>query len=466
MADYNEQEVLATQEAIRRTYQAAGVPFSPFDDASVVWSNRTTYDATAGGMGWAASREKHLAELRAALGSQPAPGPQPPSPDPPAGEGDALAGRLRGEDGGGGPRLVDDLGPYRWACVTAFDALHLASLGEWDRLARYATWTRGVGGTGWRVFLNWKVTGFDFRSTPGYFALLQRLCTFTRDQSLRLQGVAICDQIPGGLAAQQDFLDQAFGVLSRFDHAVGECANEPYNGNSELPTLFRRTSAWGNLLVARGMCRPDANPAEPDPHNRPYLPSLGWTSYETGRSEDWYRKVGKDGMEIRNGVLSSADGSHDAVINNEPMGAAEAYQPGRRSNRPDEFFLAGCAASFFTSGVTGHGDSQTMQLCTVPGPIETACIRQLFRGVRIVPFEAPVWEYARYGPSHPPAPMPVEPDPLDGDESRIHSKVGPTEAVSLNYRFLLPGHEAWRPQGVNGWRTVLQDGPYVRSVRG
>ena len=64
--------------------------------------------------------------------------------------------------------------------------------------------------------------------------------------------------------------------------------------------------------------------------------------------------------------------------------------------------------------------------------------------------------------------MPVEKDALDdapGKEIRIHSMVGPTKAVSINYHYLLPGHDAWKPRGINGWRTVLQDGPCVLSER-
>lgn len=453
MADYNEQEVLLTQDAIRRTYQAAGQALNSFDDASVVWSNRTTYDATAGGMGWAAAREKHLAELRAALGAQP-PGQPSPSPVPPDGLGDPLAGRLRGEDGGAGPRLVDDRGPWTWKMATAFDALRLLITGQEAQVRTYSRWVRGVGGNGLRVFGNWAVTGLDFRQVDDYWGWLRRLCTLTREEQLRMEFCAVCDHIPNGFDAQQTFITQVSGVLAEFDHAVLTLGNEPYQ-NMEDPQRF--TIPRGPL-TARGMCNPN------DPAALPYLPSAGYTVYQTIRSDDWMRKVGKDGFEIRNG-FGSFPGTKDAPINTEMMGAAETYQPGRRSNRPDEFFMAGVAAALFTSGATAHGDSQTMQWCQVPGPTEAACVAELFRGISLVPVAAPTWEYARYGPAHPPAPMPVEPDPLDGDESRIHSMVGPTEAVSVNYNFLLPGHAAWRPAGVNGWRTVLQDGPYVRSVR-
>lgn len=463
MAEYREEEVVAFQQDVINAYASVG---RQTDLNNVVWSARMVFDATAGGMGYPAARQKHLQVLKQELGSVT---PVPPLPVPPNGGGDQLRGRLRSENNGSGPRLIDDIGPFKWKFVTAFDALRLVTTkkqSDIDKLRAYCAWVRSVNGNGLRVFLNWNVSKLDFRLVPDFFACLQTLGEITHDEHLRLLGTAICDQIPDGLTAQQDFLDKAFQVLNRFEHTIGECANEPYNNNSVLPSLFKRSSLWGNLTVARGMCSPDANPASGNPNDKPYLPSLGWTTYQTGRSDDWYRKVGKDGMEIRNGVLTTADGSHDGTINNEMMGAAETYQTGRRSNRPDEFFMAGVAAAMFNSGATGHGDSTTMQLCNIPGPTETECIRQLFRGVDIVPVGSPTWEYARYGVNHPPAPMPVEPDPIDGDDSRIHSMINGSVAVSINYRFLLDGHGSWKPQGINDWRTEFQDGPFVQSKRG
>ena len=43
--------------------------------------------------------------------------------------------------------------------------------------------------------------------------------------------------------------------------------------------------------------------------------------------------------------------------------------------------------------------------------------------------------------------------------------VGPAQAVSINYHYLDAGHNVWKPKGINGWRTVLQDGPYVLSEK-
>jgi len=374
---------------------------------------------------------------------------------PPAGAVPEIHGRLRSN----GPRLYDDVGPWKWKMATAFDALRLLITGNEAQLREYFAWLVSIKGNGIRVFGNWKVTGLDFRQVPDYMGWLRKLCVLTRGAGLRVEFCAVCDYIPEGFDAQQQFINQVADVLAGFDHVVLTLGNEPYQ-NMENPERFSIPQA-GHLLVARGMCNPN------DPNALPYLPSAGFTVYQTVRSDDWMRKVGKDGWEIRNGFSDAFHGTKDACINTEMIGAAETDQPGRRSNRPDQFFMAGVAAAMFTSGATAHGDSQTMQWCKVPGPIEAKCAAELFRGIDIVPIDSPTWDYARYGPSRPPFPMPVEPDPIDGDgdEVRMHSMIGPSQAVSINYRYLLPGHDAWKPKGINGWRTVLQDGPYVLSER-
>jgi hypothetical protein len=116
----------------------------------------------------------------------------------------------------------------------------------------------------------------------------------------------------------------------------------------------------------------------------------------------------------------------------------------------------------FTSGITGHGDSLTMQRCVIPGPIETECIRQLFRGVDAAPLEAPLWTYARYGPANPGVPMPVHVPAGETEASaRLHAMVGPSTAVTVNYHALF----GWEPVGANGWTVAHTDGPLVICTR-
>jgi hypothetical protein len=371
-----------------------------------------------------------------------------------AGGSPTINGRLRGN----GPRLFDNSGPWKWKMATGFDALRLLITGGETQLLNYLHWIASIRGNGIRVFCNWKVTGLDFRQVPDYFAWVRRLAVLTKNEGMRVELCAVCDFIPESLTDEQAFINAIAEVCSEFEHMVLVFGNEPYQ-NMQNPEWIVKPGF--EVLMARGMCNPN------DPAAVPYLPSAGFTTYQTVRSDDWMRKVGKDGMEIRNGFGDSFPGTHDATVNTEMMGAAETYQPGRRSNRPDEFFMAGVAAAMFNSGATAHGDSQTMQWCVVPGEIEAKCASELFRGIDIVPSDAPVWDYARYGPAAPGVPMPVEPDPIDGDGDnvRIHAKVGDTMAVAVNYRYLLPGHDAWKPKGVNGWHVVEQDGSYVRCER-
>src|SRR5262249_3374301 len=99
-------------------------------------------------------------------------------------------------------------------------------------------------------------------------------------------------------------------------------------------------------------------------------------------------------------------------------------------------------------------------------PIEAKCAAELFRGIDIVPIDAPTWQYCRYG--YEPVPIPVEKDALDDfpdKEIRIHAMVGPSQAVAVNYHYLQPGHDAWQPKGINGWKVQQQIGPYVLCTR-
>lgn len=366
--------------------------------------------------------------------------------------GPGIKGRLYSN----GPRLFDDRGPWRWKMATAFDALRLICLGQTEFVRTYGRWVKSIHGNGLRAFANWSVTGLDYRLVPGYFDKVRQLCALTHSEGLRLELCGVCDYIPPTLSEEQDFLEQLAEVLAEFEHAILTFGNEPYQ-NMQDPERIVRPAV--DVLMARGMCNPN------DPASLPYLPSAGFTTYQTIRSDDWPRKVGKDGYEIRNG-FEGFEGTHDATINTEMMGAAETYQPGRRSNRPDEFFMAGAASALFTSGSTAHGDSLTMQRCVIPGPTEQECARQLFRGIDSVQIDAPTWRYCRYGLGE--DIIAVEPDPVDvaeGNDIRIHCMAGPTEAASINYHYLEPGHQVWKPQGINGWRTVRQDGCLVLSVR-
>ena len=241
--------------------------------------------------------------------------------------GPQIRGRLRSN----GPRLFDDAGPWKWKMATGFDALRLLITGGETQLRTYLAWINSIKGNGIRVFCNWKVTGLDFRQVPDYMGWVRKLCVLTRSVGMRVECCAVCDFIPEGLAAQQQFINSLAAVLAEFDHAILTFGNEPYQ-NVENPEAIAPPQAPG-LLIARGMCNPN------DPNALPYLPWAGFTAAQTLRSDDWPRKVGKDGFEIRNGfggtrpdgTVVDFRGTKTSCINTEMMGAAETCPPGRRS---------------------------------------------------------------------------------------------------------------------------------------
>ena len=71
------------------------------------------------------------------------------------------------------------------------------------------------------------------------------------------------------------------------------------------------------------------------------------------------------------------------VVSDEPIGAAEADQAGRRSANPAEFFGQGVLARVFEFGATMHMESGLH--ATLPGPIERACARAFIEGSTLWP---------------------------------------------------------------------------------
>ena len=330
---------------------------------------------------------------------------------------------------------------WRWKMVTAFDAVRLVHVKDFDRLKKYAKWTRDVGGNGWRIFGGWSRTGFDYRNIPDYFTrVLPDLNSFLRDEGLRGEFTAITDGIPSDEGQQADFLNRCLDVLA--DFLFFEYANEPWkNGLDPQRFAIRRAGR----LVAKG-----APPAGTSPY--PYVPSMGYSAHHPPRDDEWFRKAGKDSYEIRN------NDTHDVVVANEPIGFAEQSQGGSRSSDAAKAFIEGVSAAMFCPGVTAHGDTNTLQLCNVPGPNEDRCVREVFRGMDLVPLEAPLWQYGRYGPDAPATPMPIA---NDEQSDRLHAMVGGNQAVVCNY-FPSPG---WVAVGINGWRVKAQDGAFVLCER-
>lgn len=326
--------------------------------------------------------------------------------------------------------------PARWKMVTAFDSPRLVKTGEFDKLKRYARWTRDAGGNGWRGFGGWARTGFDYRNVGDYFTnVLPGWAALLGDEGLRGEFVFVCDGIPSTFEEQYGFINRGMDVLIRFPWIVGTLANEPWKNGLD-PQRFDTIRRQG-FLLSKG-----APPAGTTPY--PYVPSLGWSDEHPPRENEWFRYPGKDAYEIRN------NWTHDVVVPTEGIGFSEGVIAGSRTNDARKAFTMGHSSAMFCPGQTAHGDTNTMQLCEVPGPNEDRCVRELFRGIDLVPPDAPTWTYGRYGPDAPPTAMPIEEDPAS---DRMHAMVGPSGAVVANYF----AADSWRPVPRDNWRVTYHE---------
>lgn len=334
---------------------------------------------------------------------------------------------------------------YSLKWVTGFDAVRRVHLKEFDQLRLFTAWARTVGANGLRMFGGWSRTGFDYRNIPDYFTrVIPDLNSFLKDEGLGGEFVCICDSIPGNMNQQTDFINRCRETVA--DFLIVAEANEPWK-NGYDPQAHTYPSG---RLMTKGAPEAGTWPW-------PYVPTRGVTVHHSPRDEQWARKCGKDSYEIRGTT-------QDAVFDEEPPGFAEVLKPWSRVNDPRHAFAAGVGARMFSPGMVAHGDTDTMQMCNVPGPIETECTRRCFEGIDFVPAEAPTWLYARYGPSNPGVPMPVEDDiyPAPGRlTDHMHAMIGPSRAVVCNY---YPSN-GWVAKGANGWRVVTQDDGAVLCER-
>lgn len=171
-----------------------------------------------------------------------------------------------------------------------------------------------------------------------------------------------------------------------------------------------------------------------------------WFDYVTvheDRSDEWPRKSRTDEW---------ADHAGRTSVWDEPMGANEVNQPGRRSNVPEDFYDLGAGIALHGGGMTFHSEAGLNS--ELWGPVQQECATQCFAAMASVPLEAPLCHYTRGGLSDCPI---------------LHS-----DTLSLRTFAQLDGNKAvaevvrpaptWEAKAVSGWRIVSQSGPNGRLI--
>ena len=208
---------------------------------------------------------------------------------------------------------------------------------------------------------------------------LPRLFAIAREHGMYVQIVALANTNErSGRYRGEPFLREQVREVGRLCAQAGNCvlelANEPYHGSQaslDQPALMRRLQQEvpKALPVAWGAARGDES------HE---MAGGTFAVVHVRRSGDRWSRIAR----MRSlAALSAATGKF--VVDNEPIGAAEAPDRGRRDSAPEAFFAQGVMSRLLDVGSTFH--CEDCLPARVPGPVQRECAGAFIEGFRIVP---------------------------------------------------------------------------------
>jgi len=263
-----------------------------------------------------------------------------------------------------GTRFLDDKGaPFDWRGISAFRLLEFAAHGREKEADAYLAWAASKKLNVVRVFA---IADGIFQLTPadGQRAL-PRLLEMAAKRGMYVEVVALT----GTAVIKVDiprFVKAIGEICARYPNAVLELANEPGHSTQSDDVhkpAFMRTLA--DLV-------PAVVPVS--------LGSIEWgDGFAAGRYVTWHApRTANWDKEIAKGAgLVKTFGK--PVISDEPIGAADKPDPGRRDNDPARFRAAGAAARAAGIGSTFHYDGGIQT--RMPTKIEMACLDAWLEGV-------------------------------------------------------------------------------------
>jgi hypothetical protein len=298
-----------------------------------------------------------------------------PDGDPPfpiggeSGRAPGFAGRVRVE----GRLWKNDLGIFRPVFCS-----HLIGLSDSVDPAPLLDWIQAQGFNGTRVFggyLSWtQQTAESARARlPGFLeACLNR--------GLYCEVTAITDSGESAYDVEQHVREIGQMCLS-YPNALLEIANEPYHSTQRdaihdfnyLRQL--RALAPAEVCCALGACEVDE---DLDPA---YAEGANYVTRHLDRSRDHWNMVRR----VRE--LENVSNENDMpVANDEPIGADESDQEGRRCADPAIFYTMGLLNRIFEVG--GNFFCEDGRYSRVPGPRQQECATAFLRGSLLVPTAA------------------------------------------------------------------------------
>ena len=268
---------------------------------------------------------------------------------------------------------------FRWRGVTAFGLADLIADGRETEARTFTRWAADTGFNVLRVLAMIPNGGWlDLSPIDGRRAL-PRLFTMAREHGMYIQIVALANTNErSGQYRGEPFLREQVREVGRLCAQAGNCvlelANEPYHrtqASLDDPALMQRLQQEvpRALPVAWGAAQGDESQE---------MAGGTFAVVHVRRSGDRWTRIAR----MRSlAALSAATGKF--VVDNEPIGAAEAPERGRRDSAPEAFFAQGVLSRLLDVGATFH--CEDCLPARVPGPIQRQCAGAFVEGVRILP---------------------------------------------------------------------------------
>ena len=248
----------------------------------------------------------------------------------------------------------------------------------------FVSWARSTGFTVLRVLSMLPNGGWMNLSPDDGRRALPTVLEMARAEGLYVQAVALANTNErSGRFGTDVFLREQVRQIGRLCAEAGNCvleiANEPYHGSQarlDDPARMRRLAreAPEGLLVTWGATERDDSAR---------MAGGDFVVVHLARSGAWWDRVARVRDLER---LSMATGKF--VVDNEPIGAAERVERGRRDANPDAFLAQGIATRLAGAGATFH--CEDCLRARVPGRVQQQCAAAFIEGRRAVPHTAGV----------------------------------------------------------------------------